>query len=110
MAETAAPKNTEIKMENDTPAIQNGYVTYQPSLIERAWRGLGFRYHLGEDPEDIDQLKGWMCTETQMRFSFADRVRLLLSGRLNLRLVQHLPVECDFSKNRLDWEIKAPGQ
>jgi hypothetical protein len=97
-------------MENDTPAIQHGYATYQPSLIERAWRGLGFRYHLGEEPEGADQLKGWMCTETRMRFSFADRLRLLLSGRLHIRLVQHLPVECEFSKNRLDWEIKAPGQ
>lgn len=101
-------------MVSETPAmtepINNGFVTYTPTRSERFWRALGFRYHLGDEPEGIDQLKGWMCTETRMRLSFADRVRLLLTGRLHLRLVQHLPVECDFAKNRFDWEIKAPWQ
>lgn len=97
-------------MDNDNdPEAKNGYVTYSPTLAERIWRRLGFRYHIGEEPEDIEQLKGWMCTETRMRFGFADRLRLLLSGRLHIRLVQHLPVECEFSKNCVDWEIKAPG-
>lgn len=101
-------------MGTETPAtadeVKNGYVTYQPTRAERAWRWLGFRYHLGDEPEGIDQLKFWMCTETRMRFGVADRLRLLLTGRLHMRLVQHLPVECAFAKNRFDWEIKAPGQ
>ena len=88
---------------------RNGYVTYAPTWSERMWRALGFRYHLGEEPTDIDQLPGWMCTETRIRFSFSDRLRLLATGRLHLRLVQHLPVKCDFARNRLDWQIKAPG-
>lgn len=103
-----------MTMPTDTPAltepIKNGYVTYTPTRSERFWRALGFRYHLGEEPEGIDQLKGWMCTEMRMHLSFADRVRLLLTGRIHLRLVQLLPVECEFAKNRFDWEIKAPGQ
>lgn len=84
-------------------------VAYAPSLPERLWRALGYRYHHGDEPDGIDALEGWMCTETRMQFSFPDRLRLLLTGRLHLRLVQHLPVRCDFSRNRLDWEIKRPG-
>lgn len=80
-----------------------------PSLAQRAWRALGFRYHLGEEPEGIEKLEGWMCTETRMHFSISDRLRLLLTGRLHIKLVQYLPVRCDFSRNRLDWQIEPFG-
>lgn len=90
--------------------VENGYMEHVPTWREKMWRRLGFRYHLGDDPKDIDTLPGWMCTETRMRFGIADRLRLLLTGKLHLRLVQHLPVKCDFSKNRLDWQINAPGE
>ncbi len=86
-----------------------GAMEYRPTLIERIWRALGFSYHLGAEPGDIDTLPGWMCTETRMHFGFRDRLRLLISGRLHLKLVQHTPVQCDFSRNRLDWQIEPPG-
>lgn len=89
--------------------IENGYAVYRPSFVERFWMRLGYRYHLGEDAKDIENLPGWMCTETRMRFSIMDRIRLLLSGRLHIKLVQHLPVKCDFSRNRLDWQIERPS-
>lgn len=100
--------NTAID-ENPIGKPHGGYVIYRPTLAERMWRRLGFRYHLGDDPKDSDKLPGWMCTETRMRFSLADRLRLLLTGRLYIRLVQHTPVQCDFSRNRLDWHIEPPG-
>lgn len=90
-------------------SVENGYAVYTPTRIERFWRKLGFRYHLGNEPEGIDSLEGWMQTRTWMHFSLRDRLRLLLSGRLHIVLTQHLPVKCDFSKNRLDWMIVAPG-
>jgi hypothetical protein len=31
---------------------------YKPTLTERFWRALGFRYHLGEDPQDTEALQG----------------------------------------------------
>ena len=94
--------------ENPTDKAHGGYVTFTPSITLRAMRWLGFRYHLGEEPKDPPQ-DGWMCTETRLRFSFADRVRLLLTGRLYIRLTQHLPVRCDYAKNRLDWHIEPWG-
>lgn len=90
--------------------VTHGAMEHRPSWRARAWRRLGFRYHLGEDPKDADSLPGWMCTETRMHFSFGDRLRLLLTGKLHIRIVQHTPVQCDFSRNRLDWEIEPPGK
>jgi hypothetical protein len=51
-----------------------------------------------------------MCTESRLEFGIADRLRLLMTGRLHLRLTQHLPVKCDFARNRFDWQIKHPGE
>jgi hypothetical protein len=50
-----------------------------------------------------------MCTETRLNFGLADRVRLLLTGRLHMRLVQHTTVQVENTKNRFDWQILAPG-
>lgn len=89
---------------------QAGYAAHHvPTLSERIWRGLGFKYHLGEEPEGIEKLEGWMRTECRMDFSLLDRLRLLFAGRLHITLTQHTPVQCDYSKNRLDWEIKRIG-
>ena len=81
-----------------------------PTWAERLRRALGFRFHYGEEPEGGDNLPGWMCTEMRLDFSFLDRLRLLTTGRLRLRLMQHTSVQCDESRNRLDWQIKAPGE
>jgi hypothetical protein len=88
-----------------------GYAAYHiPTRMERFWRSMGFRFHHGEDPEGVDDLPGWMRSEIRLNFSFSDRLRLLLTGRLRLTLTQYTPVQCDFAKNRLDWSIKAPGE
>ena len=86
-----------------------GAVAYRPTITQRIWLALGFCYHVGAEPEDVEKLAGWMCTETRMHFGFLDRLRLLISGRLHIKLVQHTPVQCDFSRNRLDWEIEPAG-
>lgn len=90
-------------------AATNGAFHHVPTLSERFWRWAGFRYHLGDEPPEADKLPGWMMTESHFRFGLADRLRLLLSGHLHIRLAQHTPVQCDYSKNRLDWHIVPPG-
>lgn len=80
-----------------------------PTLSERAWKALGFRYHHGEEPEGSENLEGWMCTDTRMHFGFLDRLRLLLTGRLRFRIVHHMPVTVDYSLNRIDWQIEPFG-
>jgi hypothetical protein len=86
--------------------IEHGAMEYRPTMADRMRRALGFRYHLGEDPEDIDNLEGWSATRTRMHFSIADRVRLLLSGRLLVVTTQHFNAPSpDIVKTRVDWQI-----
>lgn len=97
----------------DAPGSEahRGYAMHHvPTRMERLRRALGFRFHYGEEPENIDDLPGWMCTEVGLNFGLLDRLRLMTTGRLRIRLIQHTPVQCAFSRNRLDWEIKAPGE
>lgn len=89
-----------------------GYAAHHvPTLRERFWRALGFRYHLGEEPEGVEALEGWMRTDMRLEFSIADRLRLLLTGRLFVASIVHTdapsPSVC---KSRLDWRIYAPGE
>ena len=89
--------------------IENGAMYHVPTWRERAWRALGYRYHLGDEPDGGDNMPGWMCTENRMHFGWADRLRLLISGRLHFKLVQYTSAKVDSAKNRLDWHILAPG-
>jgi len=93
-----------------TDTEKDGAFEHVPTLSQRTWRALGFRYHHGEEPEGFELLDGWMCTDTRMQFGILDRLRLLLTGRLYIRLVQHTPVQCDYSMNRIDWRIEPLGR
>ena len=86
----------------------NEYLEYKPTLIERIWKKLGYRYHHGEEPEGVEKLTGWMMTDNIFKFSFLDRVRLLFSGTLKISIAQHMDAQPDISKNRVDWYIKPP--
>ena len=88
---------------------ENYAAVYVPTLRERIWRKLGFRYHLGEEPEGVDALTGWIRTDIRLNFSFADRLRLLFSGRLFIASIVHTdtptPGVC---KSRVDFRIEDP--
>jgi hypothetical protein len=84
--------------------------TAAPTLMWRVWRKLGYHFHFGEGPEGAEALIGWHCTEIGMDFSFVDRLRLLITGKLRLRsiLMTDTP-SATICKNRLDWWIVRPG-
>lgn len=91
--------------------VENYAACYVPTLRERAWRKLGFRYHLGDEPDGAEVLDGWIRTDIRLEFSLVDRLRLLLTGRLFIASIVHTdtpsPSVC---KSRLDWRIYAPGE
>jgi hypothetical protein len=91
------------------PEIANSAMMHAPTVRERFWRALGFRYRLGDEPEGIEKMKGWMQTRSRIDFSLLDRLRLLLTGRLSIILTQHTDSEVASCVNRLDFQIKAPG-
>lgn len=89
------------------------YVEYKPTLGERFWRKLGFRHHHGDDVAEDDPKviwQGWMQTRSRMHFDLRDRLRLLLTGRLELQFTYHLDTPSpDKLHTRLDWSIVPPG-
>lgn len=93
-----------------TTEPQNLCNVYKPTLADRFWRKLGYAYHLGDDPDDIDQLPGWTRTDIGLDFGIGDRLRLLLTGKLRLHstLMTDTP-SATICKSRLDWRIVQPG-
>lgn len=89
--------------------MENFAQIYAPTLRERLWRHLGFRHHLGAEPEGVEALPGWIRTDIKLQFSLADRLRLLVSGRLLIASIVHTdtptPGVC---KSRVDFRIEVP--
>jgi hypothetical protein len=82
-----------------------------PTRKERFWRAMGFRYHLGDEPEGMEALTGWVQTNMHMTFSWTDRFRLLLTGRLRIvSTVQMDTPSPEKALSRMDWMIYAPGE
>jgi len=61
---------------------QNFAMYHKPTIIEKLWRALGYKYHLVDLPEEADGMDGWIMTHTRFNFDFFDRIRLLLTGKL----------------------------
>lgn len=96
---------------SETTEPQNFAYVRTPTFMERAWRRLGFHYHLGDEPEGIDGMAGWMKTDITLCFGWSDRLRLLLTGRLFVASVVHTDTpSAMICKSRVDWRIHAPGE
>jgi hypothetical protein len=90
---------------------QNYVQHHIPTLRERVLRRLGFRYHLGDEPDGIDGLEGWMRTDIRLEFGVLDRLRLMLTGRLLVSsIVHHDTPPASIVKSRVDWRICGPGE
>jgi hypothetical protein len=90
--------------------VTNEAVEFKPTFAMRFWRRLGFRYHLGEEPEGAENMPGWFVTQSRFHFTFADRLRLLIGGRLLVKTIGHADAKVDTVVNRMDWRIYAPGE
>jgi hypothetical protein len=91
--------------------INHGCYYSPPTLNQRFWRAMGFCYHYGEEPADCEALSGCMMTDIRLHFSFLDRLRLLLTGRLYVASIVRTdspsPTVC---KSRVDFRIYMPGE
>jgi hypothetical protein len=85
---------------------------YKPTFKERFWKRLGFHYDQTEFPENDEEksYKGWMLTYSYFEFSFRDRLRLLLTGRLKVKLRQLTDVEVIKCKSTVSFKILYPGE
>lgn len=90
-----------------------GFAAYlQPTLKQRIWRKLGFVYHMGAEPPDeiLGQAHGWMRTSSFFHFSWGDRLRLLLTGRLRVTTSIHTKTSSEHLAERVDWQILPWGK
>lgn len=87
---------------------ENQASIHVPTLRQRILRRLGYRYHLGDAPVGGDVMQGWMRTDIRLHFGWADRLRLLATGRLFIASIVHTdtpsPAVC---KSRVDWMIET---
>lgn len=91
----------------DTQAL---CVEYKPTLRERFWRKMGFHFHLGEDEPRGELWQGWIKTTSGIRFDWRDRLRILLSGHIEMHHVMHTDTPSPTKMHtRFDWEIVPPG-
>lgn len=82
---------------------------HKPTLRERFFRRLGYKFTLGEEPENIDGMPGWAKTKVRFQFNLADRLRLLTSGSLTVELTHYTDKPFDVMKTRTDYQIMPPS-
>lgn len=87
---------------------QNFAMYHRPTLLERIARRLGFTFRMGDEPEGVDDYPGWARTELRIGLSFLDRLRLLVSGRLDISMTHYADVRFNEMKNRTDLRLPAP--
>lgn len=83
---------------------------HRPTTLERLARRLGFKFHLGEEPEGVDAWPGWARSEIRFKFPFLDRLRMLVSGRLDVSVTHYADVRFDEMRIRTDLRFPAPWE
>lgn len=82
---------------------------YVPTMREKFWRALGFRYHLGDEPPNAESLEGWSQTVVHFNFDLPDRLRLLLTGKIKITVTSAYDAPSpSIIKNRTDFRIIEP--
>lgn len=76
-----------------TVEIENGFQEFRPSLGYRVLRALGFKLPYVPRPPETEEFPSFICTTTHVNLSFLDRLRLLVSGRLEVESVVRTSVE-----------------
>lgn len=95
-----------------TAPVNSFAMASRPTFMQRAWRRLGWRYHLVDLPEtpEVERMPGWAMTRVRLEFSFGDRIRLLLTGRVRLDIRQKLSADVADIVSAASIEILPPGR
>lgn len=88
----------------------NGAMIHRPTFGQRLARRLGFRYVLAELPPEAEAMPGWMMTSVDVSLSLTDRLRLLVSGRLELDMRQATDALVDKCITATSFSIPAPWE
>lgn len=95
----------------------NGGAFYAPeSMRFIIWRKLGFRHRFNEElfdwrnqePPEEGFVIGAISTNVEIRVSFMDRLRLLVSGHANLSVYTKTNVMVDRAASRSEFAVLPP--
>lgn len=89
--------------------IDENAMCAKPTLRQRLWWRLGYQWRIAETPAGAEALQGWMKTEVVVCLSFSDRLRLLLSGRLRLNVINHTDIQIGRAIASTDVLVVPPG-
>jgi hypothetical protein len=99
-------------VEDDEVAAKpiGGFMVYTPSRREKFWRGLGFRWRCAPPPEGWSDYSESSLLRIGIRFGFADRLRLLLTGHVRLRVDVYHEYPIGRYVASTDFGIAYPGE
>lgn len=75
---------------------------------ERFWRALGYRFHLGDEPENTEAKTGWFKTGVLVTLGWHERLLLLVSGRLKVELTNYSDGQPENIVSRVDITYVPP--
>ncbi len=81
-----------------------------PTFGQRTARALGFRYHMRELPPEAEGMPGWMMTRVDVSLNLGDRLRILVSGRVEFDLRQATDGPVDTCLTATSFRIPAPWE
>ena len=81
-------------------AAEGYYSEYVAPLSERVARRLGFRRAYQERPEETAEFPSYMVSNIRIGVSILDRLRLLISGKMEVEIVTQTDVEVHHAKSQ----------
>jgi hypothetical protein len=89
---------------------QNFAMISVPTLAERFWRRIGFGVIADPPtPPKAENMLGWAVSDTVICFSFSDRLRLLIGGRLRIWATHHTDTVVNEMVTTTRLTLPAPG-
>lgn len=82
----------------------------KPSLRQRALWRLGYRWHHEFFEEELPGCLYWARTNVRIRIGFLDRLRVLVGGRIDLRLEHRSDVQIGKMVTKTSVYFPAPGE
>ena len=81
-----------------------------PTFIQKLRWKLGYRWHRMYFDEEVPGCPYWAKTTVCVQFSFMDRLRLLLTGRVELDVEQRTDVQIGQAVSKTSVRVLAPTQ
>ncbi|MER9622682.1 hypothetical protein NKI98_14785 [Mesorhizobium sp. M0222] len=89
--------------------IEHGYQVYKPTAKERFWNALGFGLASVPRPDDDPAFaEGWAVTTIVTHFDWRDRLRIVISGKVQTKVSLKTDVPVARAKTYAETRVMPP--